>query len=168
MRLLVVRLVGFIAFALAFLLPAVQLAGRADGPGTGPFVLPGWMCTAVATGATAGLFHASASAWQGKDAAGVAFLIMSGWVNPLVVIYLVFTIWRRVVVIRRILATAILICIAAAWAFFAESWKTNSPMHPLIGHYVWIAGILVMLSPEAAALFTRRKNPANEAPQALE
>ena len=156
MKTLAVRLVGFVAFALAFLLPAVQLAGRADGPGTGPFVLTGWMCATVSAGVTAGLFHASASAWQGKDAGGVISLILSGWVNPLVVIYLVFTIWRRLVVMRRILAVAVLVCVAATWVFFAIASKTDSPMHPLIGHYVWIAGILVMLSPGAVAMFTGR------------
>ncbi|MGD0734367.1 MAG: hypothetical protein ABR976_04430 [Terracidiphilus sp.] len=153
MKLFLLRLTGFVAFAVAFLLPAAGLVGHAGGPGSGPMQLTGWMCATIAIGATAGLFHASASAWQGKDAMAMAFLILSGWLNPLTLIYLVFTIWRRLVVIRRILAVAMLICIAATWAFFAETWKTDSPMHPLIGHYLWVAGILIILSPEVFALF---------------
>jgi hypothetical protein len=168
MKLLILRLVGFIAFAFAFLMPAVGLTGRADGPGKGPFELTGWMCATVATGATAGLFHMTSAVWQERDATGIVFLILSGWVNPLTVLYLVFTIWRRLVVIRRILAAAILVCIASTWAFFAESWKTDSPMHPIVGHYLWVGGILILLSPEVFTIFKRRLNPAGGTSQTSE
>ena len=34
--------------------------------------------------------------------------------------------------------------VGATWAFFAIA-----PMHPLVGHWVWIGGIVLILSPEA-------------------
>jgi hypothetical protein len=43
----------------------------------------------------------------------------------------------------------------ATWIFFAKA-----PMYPLIGHFLWVGGTLVMLSPEAFALFKGRAGPA--------
>jgi hypothetical protein len=40
---------------------------------------------------------------------------------------------------------AILICFAATWVFFVKA-----PMVPLIGHFVWVAGGLMILFGEVA------------------
>jgi len=121
------------------------------------------MCALFAGTASIGAFDLSgaAAAFQAKDAVGVFALILSGWVNPLVLFFLLFCIWKRFVIVRRALAIAILVCIGASWAFIART-----SMSPKIGHFVWIAGILVMLSPEAVAIFAKKPDAASETSQA--
>jgi len=136
----ILRIVGFIVFVAAFFLPAVRPGGMDTGPGTGPMV--GWSCALVAAAATGGILHL-ASAWQGKDFLGSICLLLSGWVNPLLLFYLAFCIWPKLVGIRRGLAFAILVCFAATWTFLFKA-----PMVPLIGHYLWVAGALMILSGE--------------------
>jgi hypothetical protein len=135
----IVTLVGIALFATAFFLPAVRSPGT--GAGSGPML--GWMCALVASSATGGIFRASASTIQGKDVLGIVCLILSGWVNPLVVFYLVASIWRQLVTIRRVLGAAVLLCLIASWVFLYKA-----PMIPLIGHYLWAAGALLILSGE--------------------
>jgi hypothetical protein len=135
----IVRLAGLVLFVAAFFLPAVRNGGDA-GAGSGPIV--GYVCAMFAGAASASIVH-PVSAWQGKDMAGALCLMLSGWVNALVPIYLLFTFWSRLVVIRRVLAAAILICFAATWVFFAKA-----PMVPLIGHFLWVAGALLILAGE--------------------
>jgi hypothetical protein len=135
----IVRLVGLAIFVAAFFLPAVRSPGA--GAGSGPMV--GWMCALVAASATGGIFHISAAGLQGKDTVGIVCVILSGWVNPLVFFYLVFSIWPGLVRIHRVLATAILVCIAATWIFLFKA-----PMVPLIGHFLWVAGASIILAGE--------------------
>ena len=135
----IVRLVGFAIFVAAFFLPAVRSPGTSAG--SGPML--GWMCALVAASATGGVFHISAATAQGQDAFGIICLILSGWVNPLVFFYLVFSIWLSLVRIHRGLAVAILVCLAATWVFLLKA-----PMIPLIGHYLWVAGVLIILTVE--------------------
>jgi hypothetical protein len=148
----IVTLAGIALFAAAFFLPAV----RSPGTGAGSRPMVGWMCALVAASATGGIFRASAATIQGKDVPGIVCLILSGWVNPLVVFYLIASIWRRLVTIRRVLAAAILTCIAASWIFFFKA-----PMIPLIGHYLWAAGALVILAGE---FFGRPRAQDNKEP----
>jgi hypothetical protein len=140
MKIRIVRLVGIVLFVAAFFLPSARDAGT--GPGSGPMI--GWMCAIVAGSAIAGIFHLSSSALQGKDVLGVICLILSGLVNPLVLLYLLFSIWAKFVRIRRVLTVAILVCFAATWAFFFKS-----AMSPLAGHFVWVTGALMILAGEA-------------------
>jgi hypothetical protein len=143
----IVRLAGLAIFVAAFFLPAVRSPGT--GSGSGPML--GWMCALVAASATGGIFHASAATIQGKDVLGIVCLILSGWVNPLVVLYLVFSIWSSLVRIHRALAAAILICLVATWVFLFKA-----PMIPLVGHFLWVAGAFLILSGE----LVRRRVPA--------
>lgn len=142
----IVTLAGIALFAAAFFLPAVRSPGT--GPGSGP--MPGWFCALFAASATGGLFRATAANIQAKDVLQVVCVVLSGWVNPLVVFYLVVSLWRRLVTIRRVLAASIMVCLVATWIFLFKA-----PMIPLIGHYMWVAGALLILSGE----FFRR-NPA--------
>ena len=82
-------------------------------------------------------------------------LLFCGWVNPFVVVYLLFCIGQSFVRSRRVFAMAILACLACAWIVLAQEAFT-----PLIGHYLWVAGILFMLAPEA--LKSNASGPANE------
>lgn len=105
--------------------------------------MDGWMCALVAASATGGIFHASAARIQSKDMLGIVCLILSGWVNPLVLFYLVASIWRRLATIRCVLGAAVLVCLIATWVFLFKA-----PMIPLVGHYLWAAGVLLILSGE--------------------
>jgi hypothetical protein len=145
---LILQSLGLCVFVASFYLPAVRGAGT--GPGNGP--LAGWMCAMVALAATGGIFHSAAAATEGKDLPGIICLILSGWVNPLMLMYLMFSIWRKLVRIRRVLAVAILICFAATWFFFFKA-----PMTPLIGHFAWVAGALMILAGDLV-----RKDSAND------
>ena len=139
----IVRLIGIVVFVIAFFLPAVRDAHTSSGPGSLP--MSGWMCATVAISASAGILHAGTM--QGKDILGMICLILSGWVNPLVLLYLFFCIWRKFVRTRRVLAVAILICFVATWIFFVKA-----PMVPLIGHFLWVAGGLMILAGEVGRL----------------
>jgi hypothetical protein len=144
----VVRIAGIVLFVVAFFLPAVRPGGTDTGPGSSPMV--GWSCALIAAASTGGIFHLEA-AWQGKDAAGAICLILSGWVNPLVIFYLAFSIWPRFVLIRRVLAVAILVCFVATWVYLFKA-----PMVPLIGHFLWVAGALMILAGEIVGLLPAR------------
>ena len=138
MKRAIVRVTGIVVFVAAFFLPAVRTAG--SGTGTAPFV--GWVCAVSALMATAGLLHLG-QALQGKDAVGAISLMFSGWVNTLVLLYLVFCIrssWARV---RHGLAAAILLCLLATWVFLFKA-----PMTPLVGHFLWVGGIVAILGAE--------------------
>lgn len=134
----ILRFAGIVVFVAAFFLPAVKNAG--SDAGSGPVI--GWVCALMAGAATAGIFHPDA-AWHSKDAVSSFCLILSGWVNPLIVIYLLFCLWRKFVLTRRILAAMVLVCFVATWIFIAKA-----PMVPLIGHFLWVAGALMILAGE--------------------
>jgi hypothetical protein len=144
-----IRLVGFLIAAVAFALPAVKSAGM--GPGASPYL--GWVCAVTAATATGGLIHNGLS--LGSDALGSLSLVLSGWVNPLVVMYLLFLLGARFVVARRVIAAAILVCLIATWIFLALA-----PMVPLVGHFLWVGGIFLILAPELFMLF-RNKGSAD-------
>jgi hypothetical protein len=144
----IIRLIGFLMAAVAFALPAVRSADA--GPGSGPY--SGWLCAVTAASATGGLIRSG----LGSDALGSLTLVLSGWVNPLVVMYLLFLLSARFVVARRVVAAAILVCLIATWIFLAKA-----PMIPLIGHFLWVGGIFLILAPEFFMLF-RYKATADE------
>jgi hypothetical protein len=146
----ILRVVGIVVFVVAFFLPAVRDAHTTSGPVSLP--MSGWMCATVAISASAGIFHLVSGAMQGKDLLGAVCLILSGWVNPLVLLYLFFCIWRKFVRIRRVLAVAILVCFAATWVFLVKA-----PMVPLIGHFLWVAGALMILVGEVSPAVPTKK-----------
>jgi hypothetical protein len=158
MKSLIVRLVGIAIFVVAFFLPAVR--GAETGPGSGPYI--GWTCAVVAISASAGIPHLfAAGAMHDKETLGALCLILSGWINPLVGLYLLFCIWKRLVIVRRVMGVAMLACMVATWVFFSKA-----PMYPLIGHFLWIGGILIVLSPEVASLFGRPQPEIAKTPKA--
>lgn len=135
----IVRFVGFVIFVVAFFLPAIQPSDPQGGPGAGSQV--GWVCAGFALAPSAILLH-PAQLLHGAANKDIT-LLFSGWVNPLLLIYLLFCIWRSFVWTRRVLAVAILACLASAWIFFVKV-----KFIPLIGHYLWVAGIVAILAPE--------------------
>jgi hypothetical protein len=130
---LICRILGLIIFATAFLLPACREAGAVNSF-TNSF--KGWECARITF--TAAFHKDSYESWN--------FLaVMSGLINELILIYLSFSFLPRFKRVRRSLAVAVLVCMAATWAFF---WISN--LVPLIGHFMWIVGALMILAGEVA------------------
>jgi hypothetical protein len=129
----IVRLLGFGIFVAAFFLPAV----RAGAPGSEAIVFPGWKCASVALTETVSLVGRSGVE---KPSFEVLLVIFSGWINPFVLLLLCCSFSRSLVILRRILDLLVLLCMAATWTFFALQ-----KVAPLAGHYLWIAGALLVL-----------------------
>lgn len=139
----VLRILGLGVFVLAFFLPAVSAGAGAEAT-----VFPGWKCASIALSETVGLFGKSAS-----FSLPVLLVVFSGWINPLVVLALLFSFFGRLRTLRRILGALIVLCMAATWTFFALQKVT-----PLTGHWLWIAGALLILAPE---VLPARRTAAN-------
>jgi hypothetical protein len=126
------RIVGMVIFAAAFLLPACGDAGPVNSF-TNSF--KGWECARVTF--TAAFKKDSYESWN--------FLaVMSGLINELIFIYLVFS-FTQFKKVCRPLAVAVLVCMAATWAFFAIA-----NLVPLIGHFMWIVGALMIVAGDLA------------------
>jgi hypothetical protein len=127
------RVLGFCIYVAAFFLPACR-EPIATGVST-PDTYKGWFCAFVTLTNTF-----SGEVWLSKD-----FLaILSGWINPLILLYLLFLIWPKLVWPRRIAAAAVLAFLVATWIYFVLE-----PLVPLVGHVLWIVGILMILAGEA-------------------
>jgi hypothetical protein len=148
-KVLICQVVGFCIFVTAFFLPACHVGGR----GTFAENVWGWECAKIAIQATPSLFEKPNPFISFHDTLLTA---MSGWINPLILLYVSFCFARKFFRVRRILAMAILVCLAATWIFFAIA-----HFIPLIGHFLWIAGALLILAPEVP-LFKRNTPTDNQ------
>jgi hypothetical protein len=130
---LICRIIGVVTFAAAFLLPACREAGPVN---TFTNTFNGWECARITF----------TSAFQKESYESWNFLaVMSGLINELILIYLVFSFLPQFKKVRRSLAVAVLVCMAATWAFF---WISN--LVPLIGHFMWIVGALMIVGGDLA------------------
>ena len=136
------RILGLAIFILAFFEPAVR-AGEST-------VLPGWKCATIATTESMTLFGKPGSGQHQFTEYLVAF---SGWINPLVVLVILASPVRVLLVVRRIFAVIAVLCMAGTWAVFAQQ-----HIVPLTGHFLWIAGALLVIIPEAFP--SRPRGPA--------
>jgi hypothetical protein len=142
-KVLICQVVGFCIFVAAFFLPAVRA-------GSNSFTLIyGWECARTATQATPGLFEKPDPDFPYYM---TLLLAVSGWINPLILLYMSFSFAPKFFRVRRILAVAILVNMVATWIFFVAF-----PLIPLIGHFMWIAGALLILAPEVPCF--KRKTP---------
>jgi hypothetical protein len=128
----IIRVIGLAIFVIAFLEPAVRVEETT--------VLSGWKCATIATTESMTLF--------GKPGPGhhqfIEYLVaFSGWINPLIVLVLLASPVRVLRILRRFLAAIAVLCMAATWVLFAQQ-----HILPLIGHFMWIAGALIILIPE--------------------
>jgi hypothetical protein len=133
---LVARILGIVVFVIAFLLPACRLGP--DAPGSNVFA--GWKCASVALTETTSLFG-KAVTWPLPEP--VILVVLSGWINPIILLVLILSVVPKVSIVRRILGIIVLVAMVGTWIFFAQEKLT-----PLIGHFLWIAGALLILSPE--------------------
>jgi hypothetical protein len=125
------RTLGFVVLAAAFCLPAC----KATVPISGVLeVHPGWRCALLTLGA---IFDRGAyQSWN-------ILAVLSGCLHPLLLVYLGFSFARGFVLVRRILAAAILACLGATCAFFGIA-----HLVPMAGFFLWMAGVLMVLLPE--------------------
>jgi hypothetical protein len=130
---LIVRMLGLCIFIAAFFLPACRDAGPVNAYTN---IFKGWECARITLSAM----------FQKDTYEDLNFLaVMSGWINPLILIYIPFSFFPRFKIVRRSLAAAVLVCMAATWVFFIVA-----HIVPLIGHFMWITGALMILAGEVA------------------
>jgi len=144
MKAWLVRIAALVVFGISFALPAVRLSG--GGPGAEP--IRGWTCAVFAS--LIGPKALVQSIGQGVRTEDV-LIVISGLVNYLFLAIFVLSFWRRPVRTRLVAGALALLCLVATWAYFASSHTT-----PLVGHYLWIAGAVLILAPDLARLFSRR------------
>jgi uncharacterized membrane protein YraQ (UPF0718 family) len=75
--------------------------------------------------------------WRSKD----SLAILSGWINPLMLLYVAFVFSRKLRRARRVIATLITVFLVGTWIYFYLV-----PYVPLIGHFLWVAGIAMIMA----------------------
>ncbi|MGP8253453.1 MAG: hypothetical protein ACLQHF_15590 [Terracidiphilus sp.] len=127
------RTVGLALFILAFFEPAIR-AGETT-------VLSGWKCATIATTESMTLF---AKPGPGHHQFIEYLVAFSGWINPFILLLILASPVRVFLILRRIFAVAVVLCMAGTWVLFAQQ-----HIVPLIGHFMWIVGALLVIAPEA-------------------
>ena len=126
-----VRRAGCVTFAVAFLLPACRFAGKSELIGFGTY--SGWQCAKLSL-----VLALSSETYHSP----LVLALLGGLINPLIVLYLAF--YRpRFTRLRRAFAWATGTCLIATWVFFIVA-----EFMPLIGHLLWVLGILMILAGE--------------------
>jgi hypothetical protein len=138
---LIARLLGFCIYVWAFFLPAVREVATPGGDA--PEMLKGTRCAWITL-----INTLNPEMWHSK----YFLAVFSGWINPLLVLYLIFLMFPIFRWPRRIAASLIVIFMIGTWVFFAMY-----PLVPLVGHVLWIAGVLLILAGE---LFDGKKADA--------
>jgi hypothetical protein len=135
------RIMGILLLFAAFFLPACEMSGLGS--------LRGYECAVDAFYVT----YSFMTHPEPDGRFGQFLIVLSGWVNPLLLLYLLSTSWKKVARIRGPLALATLLflgvaCIVVAGnrTFMGFPWSLGFPLTPLVGHYFWVAGILLILS----------------------
>ncbi|MGC2635977.1 MAG: hypothetical protein WA294_02290 [Acidobacteriaceae bacterium] len=81
------------------------------------------------------------SAFLIGDPAGSSGILCSAGIHPLLAIYLFFCMDKRPPKFLIFVAGGVAGCCISIWHFLAEEYATL-----LVGHYLWIAGIALILS----------------------
>ena len=101
------------------------------GPGLMSHEFSGYMCAEITLGEASFFRHPTAE---------TTLTALIGWINPLVLLYLVACSVKRLNRARPLIAVAIVGCCLAMWVQLAAEHVTL-----LVGHYLWIAGIALLL-----------------------
>jgi hypothetical protein len=126
------RILGLLIYGAAFFLPAVREVALPGGDP--PDVIQGSRCAWVTLVNTW-----NPEMWHSKD-----FLaVLSGWINPLIALYLILLIFPKLRWPRHIVASLIVAFLLGTWLLFYLY-----PLVPLSGHFLWVAGILLILAGE--------------------
>lgn len=156
------KIIGIIFFIVSFFLPAVT-TGYAHSPAEHLITNnanKGWECAALTLFGTVRLFVPDRS-----DEAATFFFVVSGWITPLVIVFAIFPDRNKV---KRIVATALPFLLVAPLLFFASATKSGwgpDPFRPLIGHYVWTVGCLLIFTPQYARMLGATSKKGDEAPE---
>ena len=140
MKAWLVRIAALVLFGVSFALPAIRpaTAGAAAQP------IPGWTCAMFAS--ILGPKALVQSIGQGVRPEDI-LIPVSGLINYLFLFVFVLSFWRRLVRTRLLLGALLLPCFVGTWIFFSISKIT-----PLAGHYLWIAGAILLLVPDIVNL----------------
>jgi len=123
------RILGYVVFLAAFFLPAVRQPGSKDA-------LRGSLCAWITL-----INTLNRDVWHSKD-----FLaILSGWINPLMLLFVASLFSRKLRSFRRAIAAVVALFIVGTWVYFYLE-----PLVPLVGHVLWIAGIVLIVAGEVA------------------
>jgi hypothetical protein len=146
------RIFGICIFAAAFFLPACTDGGEGGGIHSGIdcalWTISGTITFLLNTTTNFSAFFAEADVFE------LFIFGIIGLINPLVVLILFFSYSNRFLMARRILAGIVLVCTALASIFLAQN-----HMVPLIGHYLWTTGILIVL---ATAAYDSETGPSED------
>ena len=116
--------IGLCLYSLSFFLPAVSWNGQ-------PLI--GWGCAWM-----------SLWVWTIREHSSV-LVLFGGLINPLAILYAVLRLCNRAGRLRRYLTNAIFLCIPFTWLCLLEL-----KIGVLVGHIVWIVGLLLLILSEAA------------------
>jgi len=130
------RIAGLVLFIVAFFLPACHDTDSGSLLHTAR--LMGWQCAWLSIS----MIFDSAAIFS-----PLFFAFLGGCINPLILIYLLLGFTKRFAKMKKGLVVAVLLCMVSTWVFFVVGHFV-----PLIGHVLWIAGALLILYPELAAL----------------
>lgn len=126
----ILRILGYFVLLAAFFLPAVREPGHQD-------TFKGYFCAWMTL-----INSFNREFWH-----SINFLfILSGWINPLMLLYVAFLFSRKLRAARRVIAVLVLLFIAGTWVFFGQA-----HLVALVGHFAWIAGIGMILAGELFA-----------------
>ena len=158
------KLVGVILFVVSLFLPSVTTGyalSRADYFFSSD-AYHGWACAAWTLWGTVGVIPSifGANAPDGPS----LFFIVSGWITPLVLVFGLFLGSRKA---RRRMAKVLPFLLVAPFLFFAspQSGWGPGPFRPLIGHYVWTLGCLLIFTPQYAGMLGITREEADETPE---
>jgi hypothetical protein len=146
------KVAGIVLFAVSFVLPAVT-SGRAVSRADYFFASDayhGFACAGLTLFGTVG-FIRSLFGPDRIDGSPI-FFVISGWITPLV---LIVGIVLPSVRAKRIVAMILPFLLTAPFLFFATSdtgGRGSVPLRPLIGHYVWTLGCLLIFTPQCARM----------------
>ena len=152
MKARLIRAVALVIYAVSFILPAFQICDNKPWPCGDP--APGWVGAWFASTMTVAI---PLEVLQGhrhlSDDWGTGVLeAFSGCINPSVLAYLVLCIWPKLVRSRRILTAIAVIGLILTWILFAMA-----SIRPLVGHFLWVASILLFFVPEVIELVMRNR-----------
>lgn len=142
------RITGLVLFTVAFFLPACYDTDHSTLVSVTR--LAGWQC------AWFSIFMIFDS---GSLLSPLFFAFLGGCINPLILIYLLLSLTKRFAIMRKALSGIVLLCMVSTWVFFVVGHFV-----PLIGHVLWIAGALLILYPEFAAILPGGNHAVTKAP----
>ncbi len=125
------RILGLAIFILAFFEAAVTREGQSYA---------GWKCASVATSFAENLLTKPGGSHEPFE----YLVAMSGLINPLIVLTILASPMRALRILRQVFAVVVVVCMIATWVLFAQQ-----HIAPLIGHFLWIAGAVLVIVPEA-------------------